>query len=86
MEKRYLYLVFLTLSGGVVLMLALLLKFAKVPHSSNISTYQSTQSNIDLYSSLGEYNYNDSWIAKFSQEQSQKEYHYPVQQFHIEFN
>lgn len=86
MKKRYLYLVFLALSGGVVLMLALIFKLAKVPQSSNISIYQSAKEQNDMYSSLGVQNYEDSWIGKFSKEQNQKEYHYPVQKFHLEFN
>ena len=86
MKRGYLYLVFISLSAVVVLMLALVFKLTTIEDMPKKGTFI-TDSDINLLQSVIKVqNYDDSWIQKLSREKNQKEYLYPTQKFHIEFN
>ena len=86
MKRGYLYLVFTTLSAVVVLMLALVFKLTTTEEMSKKSTSITDSDTNSLKSAMKVQNYDDSWIQKLSREKNQKEYLYPTQKFHIEFN
>ena len=86
MKRGYLYLVFTTLSAVVVLMLALVFKLTTTADMSKKSTSITDSDTNSLKSAMKVQNYDDSWIQKLSREKNQKEYLYPTQKFHIEFN
>ncbi len=86
MKKGYLYLVFITLSSVVVLAIALVFKLTTTKNSSNLSSSIEDSSSYELQSLMNVQNYDDSWIQRLSREKNQKEYLYPIQKFHIEFN
>ena len=86
MKRGYLYLVFTTLSAVVVLMLALVFKLTTTTDMSKKSTSITDRDTNSLQSEMKVQNYDDSWIQKLSREKNQKEYLYPTQKFHIEFN
>ena len=85
MKRGYLYLVFITLSVVVGIVLALVFKFTTTTHST-LSTLVSDNDSKELRSLMRVQTFEDSWIQKISKEKNQKEYLYPVQKFHIEFN
>jgi hypothetical protein len=85
MKRGYLYLVFITLSVVVGIVLALVFKFTTTTHST-LSTLVSDNDSKELRSLMRVQTFEDSWIQKISKEKNQKEYLYPVEKFHIEFN
>ena len=86
MKKGYLYLIFITLSSVVVLVIALVFKLTTTKNSSNLSSAIEDSSSYELQSLMKVQDYDDSWIERLSREKNQKEYLYPIQKFHIEFN
>ncbi len=83
MKRGYLYLVFISLALFVVLGILLAYKLTGTTEMLNSD---------DLISDKGSHpivmvdNYQESWISKLSSKQNQKEYLYPVEKLHIEFN
>ncbi len=86
MKRGYLYLIFMTLSAAVVLMLALVFKLTTTAEMSKTSISITDSDTNSLQSAMKVQNYDDSWIQRLSREKNQKEYLYPTQKFHIEFN
>jgi len=85
MKKRYLYLVFISLSVVVVLLIALIFKLQKTTNETKIIKAQSTgeEESIEILKSVQ--NYKDSWITKIKNDQHKKDYSYAVEIFHKEF-
>ena len=83
MKRGYLYLVFMTLSFAVVIVIALVFKFTTTAENRSLTT---SISDSKLKSLVKAQDYKDSWIQKIAKEKNQQEYLYPVQKFHIEFN
>ncbi len=86
MKKGYLYLIFIALSSVVVLGIALIFKLNTTTVSTKTDISIKDQDESDLSSLVEVQNYKNSWIQKLAKEKSQKEYLYPVEKFHIEFN
>lgn len=86
MKKGYLYLIFITLSSVIVLAIALVFKLTTTKNSTNLSSSIIDSGSNELQSLIEVQNYDDSWIQRLSREKDQKEYLYPIQKFHIEFN
>lgn len=86
MKKRYLYLIFTTLSVVVVILLALIFKLQKTSDTPINTISGVTKESEKLHSLAKAQNYHDSWVGKISKDKNQKEYSYSVQKFHIEFN
>ena len=85
MKKGYLYLVFIALSAAVVLSIIVIFKLSSITKSTraDLSTKEFSAEGLSLVEIQ---TYEDSWIQKISKEKNQKEYLYPKQKFHIEFN
>lgn len=86
MKKGYLYLVFMTLSFVVVLSITLVFKLTTTTENTKLTTSINDSGTNKLKSLIAVEDYEDSWIQKITKEKNQKEYLYPVQKFHIEFN
>jgi len=84
-KKRYLYLIFISLSVVVVLLIALIFKLQKTTSEVNIVITQDTgeEENMEILKSVQ--NYKDSWITKIKNTQDKKDYSYAVEIFHKEF-
>jgi len=83
MKRGYLYLVFVSLASFVVLGILLAYKLAGTTEKLNIDDITSDKGSrpfIDVD------NYNESWISRLSSKKNQKEYLYPIEKLHIEFN
>ena len=86
MKKRYLYLVFTSLSILVVLLIVVIFKLSKTAGiQENIHVFK-TQESEKLQTLVKAQNYEDSWVGKISKQTNQKTYHYSEEKFYIEFN
>ncbi len=85
MKKGYLYLVFIALSAAVVLSIVVIFKLSSITKGTraDLSTEEFSDGGLSLVEIQ---TYEDSWIQKISKEKNQKEYLYPKQKFHIDFN
>ncbi len=83
MKKRYLYLIFLSLSLSVALFVALIFKLQN-PNESSISSIplEEIENIEDFNELLRVQNYKDSWITKIKQD-DQKDYFYAIEIYHL---
>ncbi len=86
MKKRYLYLVFTSLSILVVILIAVIFKLSKTTDAQEEISIFKTQESEKLQTLVEAQNYEDSWIGKISKEKNQKTYQYSEKKFYIEFN
>lgn len=86
MKKRYLYLVFTSLSILVVLLIAVIFKLSKTAGIQEEIPVFKTQESEKLQTLVKAQNYENSWVGKISQEKNQKTYQYSKEKFYIEFN
>jgi len=85
-KKRYLYLVFTSLSILVVLLIAVIFKLSKTTNAQEETLLFKTQESEKLQTLVKAQNYKDSWVGKISKETNQKTYQYSEEKFYIEFN